>query len=112
MSYKSIVLLQRPRASCSVLPDQVLHDVPEYKQLGQISKGIGKEYKHLAVELGLSIAEVDRIRENNPHSNFDQILNILVSWKKQNGKSATFGELERAMREADVDTSLALRDIQ
>ena len=112
MSYELIVLLQRPCASYSVLPDQLLHEVPTERQLAQISKGIGKEYKHLAVELGLSIATVDQIRDSNPHSNFDQIFNILVTWKKQKGNSATFGELERAMREADVDTSLALGDIQ
>ena len=111
MLYKLIFLFQRSCSPYSVLPCQVLYRVPTDRQLAQISKGIGKEFQQLGLSLGLSHAAVDQIRETYRLNVVDQIFHVLLSWRKQRGNLATFGELERTMLDVGVDTLLALGDI-
>ena len=93
------------------LPFQLLYRIPTDKQLAKVSKGIGKEYQELALELGLSQSRIDQIRGSCPLNVRDQILQLLIEWRKQRGHQAMFRELEKAMKSVGVDAAVALREI-
>ena len=89
----------------------MLYRIPTDKQLAKVSKGIGKEYQELALELGLSQSRIDQIRGSCPLNVRDQISQLLIEWRKQRGHQATFRELEKAMKSVGVDAAVALREI-
>lgn len=89
-----------------------MYRVPSDKELAKISKGIGKEFQQLSLELGVSQTRIDQIRGSYPLNVTDQIIQLLIEWRKQTGSKATFRELEKAMLSVGVDTVAAFRDIR
>ena len=96
----------------SLLSPEISYRVPTDKELVKVAKGIGKEFQQLALQLGLSNSRIDQIRGSYPLSVADQIIHLLLEWRKQRGRQATFQELEKAMISVGVDNEAALREIQ
>ena len=86
--------------------------VPTDKELGKISQQIGKEHQLLFLELGISDARIWQIKESNPYNVANQVVKLLLEWRKQRGCLATFSELETAMNSVGTDTVQAFKDIK
>ena len=95
----------------SVLNTATLIRVPTEKELVKISHGIGLEFQQLFLELGISNARIGQIRGSNPLSVADQVVQLLLEWRKQRDCLATFRELETAMNSVGTDTLKAFKDI-
>ncbi|KAL3859343.1 hypothetical protein ACJMK2_009568 [Sinanodonta woodiana] len=65
------------------------------------------EYKSviLGEALGLSMADIEQIRNVYPHT-ATQCLMIFVKWKLQTGDDANFRNLEMAFNRADIDADI------
>ena len=110
--HNTLNLLQNLCTQCGVLPEEVSCRVPTDKELAQISKGIGKEFHFLGIQLGLSQAKLEQIQMTYSLNVADQIFHILLEWRKQRGTLATFNELEKGMLAVGVDTLSALAEIR
>ena len=78
----------------------------------KISQGIGLEFQQLFLKLGISDARIGQIRGSNPLSVPDQVIQLLLEWRRQRGCLATFRELESAMNLVGTDTVVAFKDIR
>ena len=74
----------------SVLDPATASRVPTPRELRKISQKIGLEFQQLFLELGISDARIGQIRASNPFSVADQVVQLLLEWKKQRGCRATF----------------------
>ena len=95
----------------SVLVPAIASRVPTEKELVKIAQGIGLEFQQLFLELGISDARIGQIRGSNPLSVADQVVQLLLEWRKQRGCLATFRELETAMNSVGTDTVQAFKGI-
>ena len=93
----------------SVLAPGVASRVPTEKELAKIAQGIGLEFQRLFLELGIADARIGQIRGSNPLSVADQVVQLLLEWRKQRGCLATFRELETAMNSVGTDSVQAFK---
>ena len=76
----------------------------------KISEGIGLEFQRLFLDLGISNARIGQII-GSYRLVADQVVQLLLEWRKQRGCLATFRELETAMNAVGTDTRIAFKDI-
>jgi hypothetical protein len=58
----------------------------------------------IAVCLGLSQVEIDRLKMQHPTSIRTVAYNILLMWKQKQGSTATLDKFEQALKDAEEDT--------
>nr|XP_014350897.1 PREDICTED: death domain-containing protein CRADD [Latimeria chalumnae] len=88
------------------IPEHILNSTPTDKQLNKIASRLGPEWERLAVDLGLSQANIYRCKEDHLNNNHSQIMAAFVLWKQQSGRKATFQCLLEALKAAEVDLSV------
>ncbi|XP_035679135.1 malignant fibrous histiocytoma-amplified sequence 1 homolog [Branchiostoma floridae] len=76
----------------SASPD-LLSDV----RMLRLAKQIGNEWKSLAIELGFTLAEIQRLQSDNPFSTEDSIFSMLVQWRRRQGASVHISALAEAL---------------
>lgn len=62
----------------------------------------------IANYLGLSQVEIDRLKMENPTSMRTVVHNILLTWKRKRGPTATLDNLEKSLQGAERDTGASL----
>ncbi|XP_078689015.1 malignant fibrous histiocytoma-amplified sequence 1-like [Branchiostoma floridae x Branchiostoma belcheri] len=65
-----------------------------------LAKQLGKEWKSLAIELGFTLAEIQRLQSDNPFSIEDSIFSMLVQWRRRQGASVNVSALAAALTAA------------
>ncbi|KAK3596734.1 hypothetical protein CHS0354_036358 [Potamilus streckersoni] len=91
-------------ASC--LPPRMLDMQVDESHLNQLCNGIGKEYVHLGVELGVPVSRIEQIRIGWPNDVSRQCFEIMNEWKQTKAMQATFRNLELAVRHVGIDPSI------
>ncbi|XP_060604985.1 uncharacterized protein LOC132757656 [Ruditapes philippinarum] len=74
------------------------------KDIHRIAQNIGKEYETLALELGLSQAEMDHISLDS-NTAIDRIRRMLLRWRDKMKGEATLDTLTEAMKAVGIDSS-------
>ncbi|XP_078688982.1 THO complex subunit 1-like isoform X2 [Branchiostoma floridae x Branchiostoma belcheri] len=92
MDYQNSVKKERERWSLQSL----LSDVGMLR----LAKQLGKEWKSLAIELGFTLAEIQRLQSDNPFSTEDSIFSMLVQWRRRQGASVNVSALAAALTAA------------
>ncbi|XP_053391258.1 roc-COR-CHAT protease-like [Mercenaria mercenaria] len=78
--------------------DAFLNRSPTEKELSRLAQRIGREYRSLGFELGLTRPQLDHIEmEERNRTPVDKITAMLSEWVKEKADVATFQELKRAM---------------
>ncbi|XP_053406446.1 uncharacterized protein LOC123546061 [Mercenaria mercenaria] len=86
-----------------------LKQTPKEKQLSRMAQKIGKEFRSLGFELGMTRAELDHIdMDEKNRTPVDKITAMLSHWLKKSACDATFDELYRAMIKTDIDPNNVL----
>ncbi|KAL3855879.1 hypothetical protein ACJMK2_015076 [Sinanodonta woodiana] len=67
--------------------------------LSRISKGLGANWELIGVALGVSQAQIDQSKLENPHSVAVQIFDVLMKWKRKLPKEASVDALVQALLE-------------
>jgi predicted DNA-binding protein YlxM (UPF0122 family) len=88
-------------------PAEMLTD----KQIGRIARYIGMEYQVLALELGVSKAEIDHIIMITNDA-VDRITRTLLRWRDKNKTEATLDTLEKAMKTVGIDSRTVLESAE
>ncbi|CAH1270107.1 MFHAS1 [Branchiostoma lanceolatum] len=83
-----------PRRS-TANPD-LLSDV----RLLRLAKQTGNEWKSLGIQLGFTLAEIQRLQSDNPFSTEDSIFSMLVQWRRRQGASVHISALAEALTDA------------
>ncbi|KAK2847317.1 hypothetical protein Q5P01_010316 [Channa striata] len=89
---------KRPR--CEDEPDGVKTQEMSEKQLLQVAKQLGKEWKQVAIYLELNYKELDDIQATEKDVTM-QKLKMLVEWKKRRGREATALNLWKSIKDLD-----------
>ncbi|CAH1249626.1 SLIT2 [Branchiostoma lanceolatum] len=76
------------------------------EQLNKLAGKLGKEWESLAIHLGMTKAEVDRIIADNNRNTRVQIFNMLVFWKNEMGEQATVGTLVEQLKSFQLDPEM------
>ncbi|NWR04269.1 FADD protein, partial [Paradoxornis webbianus] len=76
------------------------HDQPDEheKPVAVMCDHVGREWKRLMRELGLSEVKLERIEEAYPRRLYEQLVQALREWQKWKGKDAKASDLIRALR--------------
>ncbi|XP_078702614.1 uncharacterized protein LOC144928286 [Branchiostoma floridae x Branchiostoma belcheri] len=82
------------------LPSKTANMTVTEQQLNKLAMNLGSGWENLAVHLGLSIDDVDTIKEENRKSNV-QKLKMLLAWKAKQKGDATVRNLVRALEAYD-----------
>ncbi|KAI8496084.1 hypothetical protein Bbelb_259250 [Branchiostoma belcheri] len=91
--------IQHPSVS-QRLPSGIANMTVTEQQLNKLAMKLGSGWENLAVHLGLSMDDVDTIKEENRKSNV-QKLKMLLAWKAKQKGGATVGNLVRALEAYD-----------
>ncbi|KAI8504411.1 hypothetical protein Bbelb_175290 [Branchiostoma belcheri] len=102
------VHLTCPRTGDDINPALVYPSSPRKSNPGLLSdvgmlrlaKQLGKEWKSLAIELGFTLAEIQRLQSDNPFSTADSIFSMLVQWRRRQGASVHLSALAAALTAA------------
>ncbi|XP_078688980.1 uncharacterized protein LOC144920576 isoform X1 [Branchiostoma floridae x Branchiostoma belcheri] len=97
-----------PRTGDDINPALVYPSSPRKSNPGLLSdvgmlrlaKQLGKEWKSLAIELGFTLAEIQRLQSDNPFSTEDSIFSMLVQWRRRQGASVNVSALAAALTAA------------
>lgn len=83
------------------LPDSWLQSVPSERELLTLSKEISAEdWELLALELGLTLAEVERAKQ--PDSDVMKAFTMLVLWQRKKGNDGYREKICHAMKQCDM----------
>lgn len=66
-------------------------------RMQDLKRKVGKEWKDFGRCLGISDAELDHFQEDNNKNVEEAIYQMLLSWKKKSGATATYANLEEAL---------------
>ena len=77
------------------------------KDINRMAQNIGREYESLAIELGLSQAELDHINIDS-RTTVDRIRRVLVRWRDKMRDEADLDALTEAMKAVGIDYSSVL----
>jgi hypothetical protein len=83
------------------IASRALQEIPEDDVLKYLSKEVGNCATHLGVELGLSMAAIEKILYKYPKSIFKQTFRVMKKWKKSSKIKATIFMLMKAFQSAD-----------
>jgi len=75
------------------LPDSVLSLPVTDKHASRVSGYIGKGWRHLMIELGLSPIKIDRESGQHGEGTTTTLTNLIIQWRRQTGKAATWGRI-------------------
>ena len=84
------------------IANSALQEIPEDDVLQDLSKEVGNCAMHLGVELGLSVAAIERILFEYPKSMFKQTFGVMKKWKKSSKVKTTILMLMKAFQSADA----------
>jgi hypothetical protein len=71
----------------------------------KFNKVIGKDMELIATSLGLSQVEIYRVKMENHTSMSVVVQDIFLTWKQKLGPAATLEKFEKALEDAERDTS-------
>ncbi|XP_064010913.1 death domain-containing protein CRADD [Pogoniulus pusillus] len=81
----------------------VLEAAPTDQQLNRLARGLGAEWEHIALCLGLSHTDIYRCKVQHPHNLQSQVLAALVLWRQRQGKAATLRSLQGSLLREELD---------
>ncbi|KAK3582802.1 hypothetical protein CHS0354_035739 [Potamilus streckersoni] len=91
--------------SVSSLPPNLQDKKPSERELGRLSMKIGKECVLLGLELGITWVDIQQIQMDYRYT-ATQCLMFLYKWTLQSRDRATFRNLEKACRSAEIDLDI------
>ncbi|NXU65177.1 FADD protein, partial [Horornis vulcanius] len=73
------------------------------KPVAVICDCVGREWKRLMRELGMSDVKLDRIEERYPRQLYEQLVQALREWQKGKGKDAKVADLIQALQRCNLN---------
>ncbi|CAC5402476.1 unnamed protein product [Mytilus coruscus] len=97
ISAHKLCCVKRAKKVDTDLPDDILECIPTDEILDSVASTIGQKFFQLGTELGLSVADLENIQEEQPGKLAVQNKEILHKWRKDEKLKATMWVLMQAL---------------